>query len=270
MTPVQLEGLAGTLLFTLRARAEESSRPNAILRDDLAVQWYQRIVVPPEWTTLMETIYTPVFQLGTAVRTRLYDDITMRFLAQHPTALVVELGAGLSTRYHRCARPGLHWVEVDLPSAIACRRQLEIETAVHQFLPASITDPTWLSALPRFSAAEILFLAEGVLFFLSPDEMTALFCMLTHHFPTASIGLDVLTQQFSPHAQSAFAAAALPMQWLVAEIQEVSDLGVVVQQQWTVTHEYLSRWQELGFSPQKLLASQGNIVLTGLLEQSCV
>ncbi|MCA9962417.1 MAG: class I SAM-dependent methyltransferase [Anaerolineales bacterium] len=263
---VTLHGLPGTLLFTLRARAAETSRSDALLHDELAAAWYRRIVVPPAMQAMMEAAYTPVFQLGTAVRARLYDDMTANFLAARTQALVVELGAGLSTRYQRFARPGLQWVELDLAEAIAYRRQLEGETAVHHFLPTSMTDPHWPSALPAMPAADTLFLAEGVLFFLSPEEVAALFGLLARHFGGAGIGMDVLTQRFSRQARAAFAAADVPMRWLVADVQDVADLGVTIHQQWTVTHLHLSRWQALGFDPQKLLASAGNIVLSGTVD----
>lgn len=268
MDAVWLDGPAGTLLLTLRARAEETMRPDAILHDELAARWYAQLSAPPTVQAMMSAAYSPVFQLGTAVRARLYDDITAAFLAQHPQALVVELGAGLSTRYQRFARPGLQWIELDLPSAVACRRQLEVETADHQFLAASMTDPTWPMALPALAATNIMFLAEGVLFFLSPNEIAALFSLLKRHFAGASIGLDVLTHTFSRHTQAAFAAAGVPLQWLVADAQDVAELGVTIRQQWTVTHLHLSRWQALGFTPQKLLASQGNVALAGLVNRN--
>ncbi len=264
MTLDDLKGLPGTLLYTLRARAEEQARPQPLIDDPVAAAWHEQLSVPQAVQQAMRAAYTPVFQLATAVRARLYDELTGAFVAEHGTPQVIELGAGLSTRYHRLGRPAIPWVELDLPPAVAVRRLVETETAVHRFIAASMTDEKWVREVGETAVrpADILFIAEGVLFFLSPAQIRQLMHLLRAHFPGATLAADALTQTYSPKARSQFAQSDTPLQWLIAHEDELATLGLDVQQSWVITHQYLARWEALGFPRQKLQASRGNILFT--------
>jgi methyltransferase (TIGR00027 family) len=268
---IDLAGLPGTLLFTLRARAAENGRAHPLFADPLAADWYTRVPQTAALQQAMAAAYSPVFALGTAVRTRLYDDITSRFLNQpnqpnQPTIpCIVELGAGLSTRFHRLGLARALWVEVDLPEAIAARRLVDgSEGAQHCFLPYAIGDEAWVRELKRVTAvapANILFIAEGVLFFLSPTEIAALFALLRQHFPGATLAGDVLTEQFSHSTRRRFAAHNAPMQWFVGDEQELVELGLVVKNTAVIAHQFPARWQELGFDPGQLQTTRVNVLV---------
>lgn len=261
-----LSGLPATLLMTLRARAEEHGRTDALLQDPQAAAWYQQVAPQVAQNPLFSSAYTPVFQLGTAVRAHLYDALTTQFCQTHPHPLIVELGAGLSTRYHRLNQGNGRWVELDLPPAIAFRRILETETADHTFLSASLTDPHWPHLLPPTPPENILFIAEGVLFFLTPTHIDTLSQLLRHHFPGATFAFDVLGEGYNPALRTLFAAADAPMHWFLGNLADLLSLGWRLQQEWVVTHHALERWQTLGFSRQRLLASRGNQICLTLIQ----
>jgi len=259
----QVTGLPGTLVYTLRARAEEYGRSDAILSDPQAARWYSQLTIPEATRQAMELAYSPVFQLGTAVRAHLYDTICGQFLDVYPDACVVELGAGLSTRYQRLHRPGVQWFELDLPPAIAARELVDVETADHHFLAASMLDEVWVEQVLGTAVLPIhtLFIAEGVLFFLNPENIRQLFRLLRTHFPGATLACDILTRQYSQKARIRFAMAHTPIQWLVADEAELADMGVHIQQSEVVTQYYLERWEALGFNRRHLLTAKGNVVL---------
>ncbi len=264
VTITDLTGLPRTLLFTLRARAEEHGRSAPIISDPLAAEWHGRI--PP---TPME-VYTAVFQLGTAVRAHLYDQIARQFIHARPRSLIVELGAGLSTRFDRLndyPTNDYQTIELDLPPAIAFRRQFDAETDRHTFLPASMTDPGWPAQLPAIPPEDILFIAEGVLFFLPPDEIARLFTLLRRHFPGATVAFDVLTNRFSPKARAAFAATDTPMQWFVENEADLAQYGLAVQESRVVTHLFPKRWAALGFDVARLKVGKGNVVATARIDR---
>ncbi len=268
---VDLAGLPGTLLFTLRARAEENGRAHPLFHDPLAADWYGRVPQSAARQQAMADAYSPVFALGTAVRTRLYDDITTRFLNQpQPTnqpsqPCIVELGAGLSTRFHRLGIDRALWVEVDLPEAIAARRLVDgSEGAQHYFLSYALGDEGWvreLKALTAVAPTRFFFIAEGVLFFLSPVEIAALFALLREHFPGATIALDVLSEQFSHATRHRFAAHDAPMQWFIGDEGELAALGLMVRNTAVIAHQFPTRWQELGFDPGQLQTTRVNLLV---------
>ncbi|MBK6326731.1 MAG: class I SAM-dependent methyltransferase [Chloroflexi bacterium] len=264
--PPVLSGLPGTLLFTLRARAEEHGRADRLFDDPLAAQWYGRLPQSQAMRQAMAAAYSPIFQLGTAVRARFYDDVTERFLAGHQQPVVVELGAGLSTRFARLGADRAQWVELDLPEAIAARRLVDVETAGHRFLPFSLVDEAWVAQVTAVPPSDVLFIAEGVLFFLTPAEAAALFRLLARYFPGATFALDVLTEEFSQSARRRFAAHNAPMQWFLADETAVAHLGLTVRQTAVAAHQAPERWQGLGFDPQQLQTTQVNILIEARID----
>lgn len=258
-----LTGIPRTLLFTLRARAEEHTLAGRLFADPVAVTWYADIELDADTKAAMQAAYSPVFQLGTAVRTTLYDNITTNFLKNHPDGLVIELGAGLTTRMYRLEHLGGRWVALDLAPAFEFRQQFEkemIDEISLSCISASMLDSNWPTQLATTPSENILIIAEAVLFFLAPHEIKRLFTLLNAHFPGAVFAFDVLTQQFSPQARARFLAADAPMQWLLQDEQALASFDLIIQEQWVVTHVFLERWQALGFKPQQLLAAKGNII----------
>src|SRR4051794_10506286 len=123
---IKLNGLSRTAVWTLRPRHDEHLRPDRLFDDPMAVEWYRK-VADQEYT---DTWYNTTLQMTIAIRAKVYDDAVVRFMATHESPVVVELGAGLSTRYYRLAvSDHSSWIELDLPEIIALRRELEPETA---------------------------------------------------------------------------------------------------------------------------------------------
>ena len=60
-----------------------------------------------------------------ALRAKMLDDRVRSFIAAHPDAVVVDLGAGLDTGVFRVSPPAaVDWYSVDLPGVIALRNQV--------------------------------------------------------------------------------------------------------------------------------------------------
>lgn len=96
MKKLNLHGVEETLLLPLWARAAETERPDALVRDFMALEFIKRIDYDlghfrRDWTS----------QVAIAVRTRLIDDAVQAFLKRHPDAVFVNLGAGLDCRFFR-------------------------------------------------------------------------------------------------------------------------------------------------------------------------
>ena len=128
------------MLMTTRARVEEHQRPDAIFQDPKASEWWQSLA----WDTELNSFYTPIAQLTWAVRANLFDEIARHHIASHTDSVVVELGAGLSTRYHRLGQSCYCWIDLDLPEVTALRRQLDVETEQHRFWEYSALDFRWM------------------------------------------------------------------------------------------------------------------------------
>ena len=62
--------------------------------------------------------------LASASRSANMDRIIRSFLERRPDGVIVQLGCGLETTYHRCDNGKAHWYAVDLPHVIEYRRDL--------------------------------------------------------------------------------------------------------------------------------------------------
>ncbi len=242
-----LHGVARTLAITLRIRAEEHDRPDALFRDPLAADWYTRLPAFPD----LEAWYRPVFQVGGAIRATTFDRWLLESLLSDSTAAVLELGCGLSTRYTRLgavASAVPRWIELDLPAVIALRRQFEAETDHHRFVAASLMDEDWDLSVPVERERPLVVIAEGVLSFLTPDAVAHLFRRVARRWPVAIVIFDVSGPRVSPELRLNFEANHSPLRWL-ATGDDLVALGLTPFQSMPVTHLHPDRWRSVGVDP---------------------
>lgn len=117
-------------------------------------------------------------------RTAILDEQVRNFLDKAPDGLVVNLGAGLDTRFHRLDNGRVEWIELDLPAVIALRRKLaEPGSKRHWMIAASILDDGWVAEIKRRARSRILFVAEGLFPYFTEEEHRKIFHCLAGNFP---------------------------------------------------------------------------------------
>lgn len=129
--------------------------------------------------------------MGVSIRTMLLDNATRHFIDNHPKTIVVNLGAGLDTRFERLNQENLTWYDLDVPEAIALRSQFFTENDKYHFISKSCLDLTWFDNI-NIQGQSLLILAEGLLMYFSSDEVKYLFRELAARFPYAEILFDML------------------------------------------------------------------------------
>jgi O-methyltransferase involved in polyketide biosynthesis len=84
-----------------------------------------------------------------ALRAKKLDDVVRRFVTNHDNAVVLDLGAGLDSRFNRVTPPAtVDWYDIDFPAVISLPRQvLPPSPAVHP-VAAMLTDAGWLDEIP--------------------------------------------------------------------------------------------------------------------------
>jgi O-methyltransferase involved in polyketide biosynthesis len=132
LTPVQ-----ETMFLTLYGRALDSRAPHPILGDKMADEIAGKIDYDFAKLKLGSNIVVNI-----ALRAKMLDEVVGRFVADHPDAVVLDLGAGLDDRMFRVAPPPtVDWYDVDFPEVIALRRSVLPEHAQAHAIGASVTDP---------------------------------------------------------------------------------------------------------------------------------
>ncbi|MEV0230433.1 class I SAM-dependent methyltransferase [Nonomuraea sp. NPDC050786] len=183
---VQLSEEKATLLATLYGRALDARSRRPILGDDLAVEAVKQIDFDFRRTGMTRALGAAV-----ALRARFIDRWAAEYLATHPDATVLHLGCGLDTRFHRLAPPPtVRWYDVDYPDVIELRGRLFPERPGHRVIASSVTDLTWLEQVPDDVPA--LVVAEGLLYYLLPDDGRALLRAIVDRFPGGQFVFDAV------------------------------------------------------------------------------
>ena len=185
---VQLGAVQETLLIPLWARAVDFLKPRPILRDAKAAELIKRIdydfsKFAGAWKS----------QVGCCLRGAIFDQWTRAELAQDPETLVVEIGAGLDTRYERLGGAARRWVDLDMPDSMALRRRFFTENSQRRFVEGSVLDDAWIAPVRAAAAGHpVAFIAEGVLMYFPEDDVKRLFGKLAEHFPGSRLLFDSL------------------------------------------------------------------------------
>jgi O-methyltransferase involved in polyketide biosynthesis len=180
--------LENSLWLTLCARALDNRSAQPILGDAAA----DRIVRTLDYDHAALGIDTNL-RLSVALRAKKLDRVAAAFLARHPDAVGLDLGAGLDTRAARLDVPAaVDWYDVDFPAVAAARASLVPERPNGHVIGADVRDPGWLDAVPR--GRPVIIVADGLMGFLSREEMVTLWNRLIDHFPTGELVFNGYTR----------------------------------------------------------------------------
>jgi O-methyltransferase involved in polyketide biosynthesis len=153
-----LEGVSETLLMTLYARARESQRPDAMIKDDKAVAMVNQIAC--DFSRLRMHRHD---EIAVIMRMNRFDHHVRDFLTRNPEGVVVHIGCGLDTRFERVDNRRVAWFDLDMPDVISLRQKLvSKENERYHILATSVFDDDWLEEMSQYKPRPFMFVAEGV------------------------------------------------------------------------------------------------------------
>lgn len=129
-------------------------------------------------------------------RHRIIDDILRAALITRPELCIVTIGAGLDTRPYRI--DGGTWIELDAPELLAYKNEKlpvsECKNSLHRvaidFSAESLQEK--LSAFARYD--HVMFVVEGVMLYLTEQEIKEMLGSLESIFPQHSLICDLITR----------------------------------------------------------------------------
>ncbi len=173
-----------TYLTTLYGKALDAAVEHPILGDRFAAEAVARIDYD-----FKELKLPNGGEITLPMRALHFDQWTRAFLAANPVSTVLHLGCGLDTRVYRIdPGPQVRWYDVDMPDVIALRKQLYPRRDGYQQIVTSVTDLSWLDAIP--GDTPVFVVAEGLTMYLHEKDGTALFRRITEQFPGGQIAFD--------------------------------------------------------------------------------
>ncbi len=182
-----LSNVPETMLIPLRARSNETKLQNGIICDPKSTEIIDKIE-----SNLSEKGEVSIMsQKGVAVRTEILDELTIAFLQKHPNGVVVNLGCGLDTRYHRLNNQRIQWFDLDVSEAIDLRKNFFQESENFHFISKSVLDFSWNELIPKDKP--ILFIAEGLLMYFTEDEVKSILKNMSDNFPNSEIIFEAMS-----------------------------------------------------------------------------
>ena len=144
-----------TLFVPMLGRIYASEHYPQILYDKKALELKKKL--PSD--LIKQNMQSQYTLLASASRSANMDRIIRTFLERRPDGVIVQLGCGLETTYHRCDNGKTHWYAVDLPHVIEYRRGL-LPSLVREEVPADIrlheADPRHTSVSSRYHIGDRL------------------------------------------------------------------------------------------------------------------
>jgi methyltransferase (TIGR00027 family) len=215
-----------TMLMTLSGRAIQSQWKDPILRDPWAEEAMRHIDydLSKQLTGVASwSMWKDIGPTIIATRAATFDLLTNRFLADHPEATVLHVGCGMDSRVFRVDPPAtVQWFDVDYPDVIDLRRQLFPERGAYHLIGARLDDLRWLDEVPRDRPG--LFIAEGVLHYLSETEVKALLNAVVAHFPGGQMIFDICNPFIVKRAGSNVGGTGATYKWGLDDPQDIKQL----------------------------------------------
>ena len=187
----QLGGVPETLLIPLWARAQEQTRADPIIVDPDAA----RIVAALDYDFDRFRVRR-VEPENFCVRSKVMDNLITRILTASPRRTVIEFGPGLDTRFHRLGHLAARWIEVDLPEVVTLRERFFPPNASRTVIGCSMLDERWIAELRDTFEEPPLFIAEGVFYFFSHQQIRELLSRLHAEFSGAAFVFDAVSSLY--------------------------------------------------------------------------
>lgn len=221
-----------TLLIPLFSKATESRRKRPIIVDPKALEILSRVDYD------FKSLKTPRQSLVTlAMRAKRLDWYVEDFLARYDRPLVLHLGCGLDSRVLRIGcRKGL-WYDLDYPEVIDLRRRFYEESERYHMIAADVGDLRWLDRVDAKGPACII--AEGLLMYLSEDEVKSLLLALQTRFPGSEIAFDAysLLTARSVRNHPSLKKTGAAIKWGIDEPRRIEGWGINIRimEEWYFT-----------------------------------
>jgi len=172
-----ISSVSDTARWVAMYRAMESERSDALFHDTYA----RRLAGPTGEQILASMPQGRRWAWPMIVRTAVMDEIIMRVARDEGLDTIVNLAAGLDARPYRLDLPSqLHWIDVDLEGILSYKEAAlagETPRCRVEFVRADMTDQAARRALFQrvgAGAKRALVISEGLLVYLTPEDVTSL------------------------------------------------------------------------------------------------
>jgi O-methyltransferase involved in polyketide biosynthesis len=231
-TKITLTPEQETLLVTLYAKAQ----PGNPLFFDLKAQ---EILNQVEYDfTRLRVPYKTVILV--CQRAKKLDAIVCDFLAQNPEGVVLHLGCGLDNRFWRVDNGQVEWYDLDMLPVIELRRQFYPASERYHLIASSVTGLDWMAKVMA-AGRPVLVVVEGLLMYLSEEDVRRLLLHLQEAFPGCRLIADVFSRMTARSAtrHPSLKQTGAAIGWGVDDPHEIEKWspGIQLIEEWFFTQD---------------------------------
>jgi len=192
MSELKKDSVERTLCIPLWSRAIAVKKLPQILPDHDAVRILREMGESRPPTVLY---HLECGALAGAIRQYDFACEIKEYLKDHPKACIVELGAGLSCLRRQIGNESNPWINIDFPDVIGCREKYIPAGTREKNTACDITDHKWFGEIPFEKENGAVFLAAGVLHYLTYDAVRELIAGMAGHFPGGLFVFDFISRK---------------------------------------------------------------------------
>jgi methyltransferase (TIGR00027 family) len=199
---IALSDVSETGLLTFYCHVIESQNPDPILFDEKALEIAKQLnpILTESSSASLRNLAKGKIKKELVVhinlRAKKYDEYARTFLAQNPKGVIVNIGCGMDSRFHRIDNGQMTCFDLDLPEVIQFKEQFVKETDRYHFIGASVFDHAWMDLVAK-TKKPVLFMAEGVFMYLDGAKVKDLILELQSWFPGSELVCEVVTEMFT-------------------------------------------------------------------------
>ncbi len=162
-------------------RSRESLADDGLIYDPIAATACHRCQLAPE--CFAGDIDQK--QLLHATLTQLCDDQVNAFLKKNPDGWLINVGAGLDTRFYRVDNGLCRWIELDITENLLWRQKLFHNSERYHHYCGSVTDLSWLDELNIPEQASVMLVCEHALLDIEQTQVASFVQAVGRHFDSA-------------------------------------------------------------------------------------
>ena len=168
---VNVTGVPETMVQTLYARAKETKKQNAKIKDEIAVELVEKLD----------------YDFSIADK-----DNAMNYLKKHENTVVVNIACGLDTRCYRMKGKYLRWYNVDLPETMKIRSQFLTETDPVYQIAKSAMDDSYIDDID-YHGKNVLVIIEGLTMYLCEKDIRKMFFIIEKSFQEVTVMVETMS-----------------------------------------------------------------------------
>ena len=192
---VNVTGVPETMVQTLYARAKETKKQNAKIRDEIAVELVKKLDYDFSIADKDNTM-----NYGVIARTIVLDRMVEQYLKKHENTVVINIACGLDTRCYRMKGKYLRWYNVDLPETMKIRSQFLTETDPVYQIAKSAMDDSYIDDID-YHGKNVLVIIEGLTMYLCEKDIRKMFFIIEKSFQKVTVMVETMSPFVVKHVK---------------------------------------------------------------------